>query len=1181
MSRYRWPSSGKSRDLPLERLQYNSLTDGVLLEEALLATHKPAVEGSGLRAVPHIAPTGDANLWVPIGPSIVVQGQAGSRPRVAGRVRDLAVSDDGKRVYAATANGGVWYSSDSGTTWSPLGNWNPTPSSVPIDRPAQALTCGCLLVKFGPADGSGDDVYVGTGEIVPGTGQTPNNKLGGVGVLHLDKALPAALADPFGRHWKREAKNLTGWGIYRLARDPGDANTLVAATSIGLFKRTGGFVEDSDWTRVTADPFNFDAASGKRTTDVAWAAGIPGSATTSAQPARLWVALQAGADTAVYTSTGGPDGVYQKVTLPGVDQMGRLGLAVAPSDQTVVYVLGSGPNLWRISGLTPTPVQGVYPDLFGTQSKYDLAVAVHPDNASVVALGGAAVKADSEWSAALFKCTIANATTGPGLTAGFLPTNLGKPDQDPTYIGNGVHSDVHQIKFIKVGAKVHVWVACDGGVFCSRDEGNKYSFVAANSGLAVLQAGFVVSHPDNDALVIAGAQDNGALVRAGDTVWLHADGIGGDAGCVLFHPAKKAYFAAQYNKATWKSNGTLQPPVKRSNPASASETNEDNNSFFYSTGDLRKVSATNKVRLAIGTNRVWLADNWDPQAATTAWVTLPSNTDPRNPTGAAGGNDVNTDTYGERSGEIIACRWVDDDRLLVLMQSSRKDGQDSVVLMLKRKPDGTWEPFKEISKHVDKKHDYQNADIAQPTVNYLPPLGTWSDLAVHDPTRGPNGSFYVATTGHVKVDGNNVIESDRMDTLWWYDGSNTWYPTQLRSAGTKAPAYAVVCDPGDPTVVYVGTSLGVWRGVVAFAGGNPSWTWHQFSNGLPEATVDDLSFYQGPVKLLRAAVHARGVWEVDISAVPSPTRRTFLRVHANDARRADVTALTNPTLSGPPNWPWHASPDVRIRPAPLSAGETAPLPPATLKGALSWNGSAPDPFQLWIFQTALHKSDPLCRPTGQWTSQFGSRLTGNTITRANWTATVTAANVFSPPWDGLAPTEGDLFELVVEDGQNPTPAAGPPEISLVKKRKYQIDVLVHYRDLRPLAATSVRVALLRRELPAAQAQWPAIGITDAWKAKVVQLMAGGAAPAFPDGWTVADTTSPTLTLGADIDARLPRAVTFTANFAGAPNGRHYVLLAVVSSVPDPISAAGIVGANLQDLILKNHQFAARVAKAMK
>src|SRR6478609_9352618 len=45
--------------------------------------------------------------WVSIGPFAVTHGQAGDTPVVSGRVPGLAVSDDGQRVYVASANGGV------------------------------------------------------------------------------------------------------------------------------------------------------------------------------------------------------------------------------------------------------------------------------------------------------------------------------------------------------------------------------------------------------------------------------------------------------------------------------------------------------------------------------------------------------------------------------------------------------------------------------------------------------------------------------------------------------------------------------------------------------------------------------------------------------------------------------------------------------------------------------------------------------------------------------------------------------------------------------------------------------------------------------------------------------------------------------------------------------------------
>jgi hypothetical protein len=1165
MSRYQWPGTRRSGDRPMERADHNAFSNGLIVDSA-----PPLVA----RLTPFDAPAGSPNLWVPIGPSTVLNGQGSDHPRVSGRVRDIAVSDDGQRAYAATANGGVWYTSDGGNAWSPLGNWLPTPDAGSINLASSDLTCGCLLVSFGAAaDGSNDDVYVGTGELITRT--EGGTQQGGVGVLHLSDPLPTALADPFGVHWKREAKNLAGWGIYRLARDPNDANTLVAATSIGLFTRTGPFVEDADWTRVTTAPFNFDISDRKFTTDVLWTNPAGGS--------QLFVALMAGSDTAVWTSTGGTGGTFTNVSLPSVAlrnfPYGRLGFAVAPSDPTTVYVLGTGPRLWRINGVTPTAVSDLPNALFGTtsdQSNYDLAIAVDPDNSNVVIVGGSTVKGDNgEWCASLFKLTVAAA--GGGLSAGFVAANQNSPGADPSFIGNAVHADVHQVRMVKAGGATHVWVCCDGGVYRSASGGAAYAFLPRGSGIAALETDYISCHPANDAFVIAGAQDNGLLMRVGNTVWMHSDPIGGDAGGTLFHPVKSKYFAAQYTNADWNSNGHLSEPVLRGTGGN-SESNENRHAFFYSSGDIRQIGAT-QVRLAIGTNRVWLADNWDPEAATTAWITLPGRNDPR----AGSGTDEGTDVYGEGTGRISACRWMDDNRLIALVRAYRADGKDTAVLLYKRNPDGSW-TRSSLSEHSNKKSDYGNSDIPQPSSNYLPPLGQWNDIAINDPSRGTNGSFYVATTGFVKLDGNNLVEADRMDTLWWYDGSSTWYPTTLRSAatGTKAPAYAVACDPSDLTKVYVGTGLGVWAGVLDLGGASPAWQWQKLSNGLPYAAVQDLVFYsRGPLKLLRTALQARGLWELDLSATPVTTQQILLRVHANDARRASVTDLTNPMLTGPAaNWPWSASPDIRVRPAPLGAGESIPTPPSS--SSLPWAGGAASGYWLWVFQTALHRIDPLCRPNGRWTNQFAARLRAldatlsNSINVARWNSTVTPANVFAPPWDGTEPSEADLYELVVDDPVT----TGPTDSVKVRRRRYKVDVQVHYRDVRPLDAANVSVSLLRFVLPPALANWPAVPITDAWKTAVQTLMTGGT-PAFPTGWTAADAGTPVRSLNSAIDARTPRTATFEVSFAANTANQNIALVAIVHATVDPLTAAGLTGGTLRDLVLNNRQVSLRTVRVIR
>ena len=86
--------------------------------------------------------------------------------------------------------------------------------------------------------------------------------------------------------------------------------------------------------------------------------------------------------------------------------------------------------------------------------------------------------------------------------------------------------------------------------------------------------------------------------------------------------------------------------------------------------------------------------------------------------------------------------------------------------------------------------------------------------------RGAKGAVYLGTIGHPT--------NEDVDTLWWFDGDETWYPTGLRNHadGVPAPVTAIVCDPAFPDEVYVGTTVGVWRGARTLHGSDPpTWDW--------------------------------------------------------------------------------------------------------------------------------------------------------------------------------------------------------------------------------------------------------------------------------------------------------------------------------------------------------------------
>ena len=154
----------------------------------------------------------------------------------------------------------------------------------------------------------------------------------------------------------------------------------------------------------------------------------------------------------------------------------------------------------------------------------------------------------------------------------------------------------------------------------------------------------------------------------------------------------------------------------------------------------------------------------------------------------------------------------------------------------------------------------------------------------------------------------------------------------------KAAALGVVVDPDDRNTVYVATSVGVVRGVLTIGGtvAAPAytWAWSQFMNGLPEAAVQDLSIRKyGKVKLLRAALQARGVWETDL-VTPASTALTYLRAYRTDTRWLLPTQLSGSALAGDVNPAlYDDSPDIVIdttgvvRTIPPTEAELGKIPP--------------------------------------------------------------------------------------------------------------------------------------------------------------------------------------------------------------------------------------------------------------
>jgi len=227
----------------------------------------------------------------------------------SGRVCSIAVDPtDHSRYLVGAASGGVWKTTNAGTTWVPV-----------FDNEGSYSIGTIVLDPKNPLT-----VWVGTGE-----NNSQRSVSYGDGVYRSDDG---------GRSWKNVGLKASE-RIGRIAIDPRNSDAVYIAAQgplwgpggdRGLFKTTDGgktwknilsISENTGVTDVVIDPNNPDtvyAASYQRRRHV-------------------WTLINGGPESAIYKSTdAGATWNKLRAGLPNVE-MGRIGLAISPVDTNVVY----------------------------------------------------------------------------------------------------------------------------------------------------------------------------------------------------------------------------------------------------------------------------------------------------------------------------------------------------------------------------------------------------------------------------------------------------------------------------------------------------------------------------------------------------------------------------------------------------------------------------------------------------------------------------------------------------------------------------------------------------------------------------------------------------------------------------------------------------------------------------
>jgi hypothetical protein len=703
----------------------------------------------------------------------------------------------------------------------------------------------------------------------------------GVGIKVSNDGGTSFPADP-------EATNLAGQAVDEIVIDPdgsGDPFAL-AATTAGLYARPAGS-DRTNWVKKNPSDVAADGATS------VIVAGRGSSKT-------YYAAFKTSKTTKVYSST---DGGTTWLPVGGIGAPeGRIALAASETTPSVVYALahdGSTPKLFRRDGSNDFRVINFQPSnpdvqkLFGEQGNYDIVVAVDPSSSDTVYLAGSGITTQGSFNLTLFGGVVDSSANT--LTA--------------TYIGLGVHADAHCLAFETKTDGTHkgdvIWVGTDGGPFCSTQTGAPGSFAPRNNGLAVTQLTSLDHRLDTDAVVIAGCQDNGTIRYWGEPAWYHCGP--GDGGGVAIDPNDPRRVMRQGTAAHLMTctDGALTDDVLTNGvgswlslwsenffPPTSDETAkkaESGNTQFYTR--IRAFDAGAGASIAaFGTNRLWVTSDWGRN-----WKTLPSYTNPL----AASPADLDKDKL--IGSGVVDIRFATSTLIYVATET---------FVYRFEQTGGAWGPNPPDPMNI----------VGLP---FGPPL---SSIAV---ANAGTGSIYLGYGG-----------SGAHDRVWYFDGSG-WHGTRP-GGGTgipNVPVNALVVDPANERIVYASTDVGVWQGTKAQS--ENTWTWKIFSSGLPESAVLDLAIHP-KARLLRAATHGRGAWEISLDAASGHDTDVYLRAHTADNGRRFPWAENVPDPTMPGRYATRAlSPDIRIWRSSKSS------PPAALDfvgfADLDLNASALDP----------------------------------------------------------------------------------------------------------------------------------------------------------------------------------------------------------------------------------------------
>lgn len=419
---------------------------------------------------------------------------------MGGRIADIVGVHEGQRLtlYIGSASGGVWKSTDNGTTFHAIFDKQPS------------LSIGSIAID--PSDPK--TVWVGTGE-----SWVRNSVSVGTGVYRSRDG---------GENW--ESVGLPdSEHVSRILINPQDGKTVFACalghlwnsnTERGVYKTTDG---GKNWNKVLYRNDSTgcaEMAMDPQDSKVVYAA--------------MWDVRRephnfrsGGPGSGLFKSTdGGATWHELRKGLPEGD-LGRIGIAVAPSNHNRVYAVVEAKNhtaLFRSDDAGDTWAEVNNSQNISGRPFYFARLTVDPKNADRVYKPGFFVTVSED--------------AGKSFSAAFSPS------EGP---GGGFHGDVHAL-WIDPDDPEQVLIGTDGGVYQSLDRASHWRFLNNLPVSQFYHVSFDMAMPYN---VYGGLQDNGTWMgpsRAVDAIgnrhWRNIDF--GDGFWAFSDPSDPDYAYAEY-----------------------------------------------------------------------------------------------------------------------------------------------------------------------------------------------------------------------------------------------------------------------------------------------------------------------------------------------------------------------------------------------------------------------------------------------------------------------------------------------------------------------------------------------------------------------------------------------------------------------------------------------------------